>query len=49
MAQGTLTVFQDFLETMGDGTHDMDTDTFKFALVSEYISTGSIINSGWNC
>jgi hypothetical protein len=38
MAQGTLTLFEEFSKTLADGTHDMDGDTFKIALVSNSIS-----------
>jgi hypothetical protein len=34
MAQGTLTMFNEFSKTLGDGTHDMDVDTFKLALIT---------------
>mgnify|MGYP000962472875 CR=1 FL=1 len=34
MPQGTLTVFEEFKKTIGDGTHDMDTNAFKLALIT---------------
>lgn len=34
MARGTLYVVNAFTETLANGTHDMDTDVFKMALVS---------------
>jgi hypothetical protein len=34
MAQGTLTLFEEFALNIGDGTHDMDGDTFKIALIT---------------
>lgn len=34
MAQGTLTLFEEFSKSIGDGTHDMDTNTFKLALIT---------------
>jgi hypothetical protein len=38
MAQGTLTLFEEFSLTIANGTHDFDADTFKIALVSEPIT-----------
>lgn len=37
MAQGTLTVFEAFAETIGDGSHDLDNDTFKVMLISNQV------------
>ncbi len=34
MAQGDLTLFEEFSLDIGDGTHDLDADTFKFALIT---------------
>lgn len=34
MAQGTLTLFEEFSLNIGDGTHDLDADTFKLALIT---------------
>lgn len=34
MAQGTITLFNEFAESLGDGRIDMDTHTFKAALTS---------------
>lgn len=34
MGQGTLTVFEEFRKSIGDGTHDMDTNAFKLALIT---------------
>ena len=34
MAQGTLTVFEEFRKFIGDGSHDLDSDTFKVALIT---------------
>jgi hypothetical protein len=34
MAQGTLTLFEEFAKNIGDGTHDLDGDTFKIALIT---------------
>ena len=34
MAQGTLALFDEFAESIGDGRIDMDTDTFKIAFVT---------------
>ena len=34
MAQGTLTVFEEFRLFIGDGSHDLDGDTFKIALIT---------------
>lgn len=34
MAQGTLTVFEEFRKSIGDGTHDLDTNAFKIALIT---------------
>jgi hypothetical protein len=38
MAQGTLTLFEEFSLNIGDGSsHDLDADTYKLALVSNSI------------
>lgn len=34
MAQGTLTLFDAFSLNIGDGTHDLDNDTYKIALIT---------------
>ena len=34
MAQGTLALFDEFSESVGDGRIDLDTDTFKIAFVT---------------
>jgi len=34
MAQGTLALFDEFAESIGDGRIDLDTDTFKVGLVT---------------
>ena len=34
MAQGTLALFDEFAESIGDGRIDLDTDTFKIAFVT---------------
>lgn len=34
MAQGDVTTFQEFRQTIADGTHDLDTHSFKLALVT---------------
>lgn len=34
MAQGTLALFEEFSESIGDGRIDLDTDTFKIAFVT---------------
>jgi len=34
MAQGDLTVFNAFVDDLGKGKHNLDTDTFKLALVT---------------
>jgi len=34
MAQGTLALFDEFAESIGDGRIDLDTDTFKVAFVT---------------
>ena len=34
MAQGTLALFDEFAESVGDGRIDLDTDTFKIAFVT---------------
>ena len=35
MAQGTLTLFEEFALTIANGVHDLDTDSFKIALISD--------------
>lgn len=35
MSRGTLLVFNKFKERMGDGTHDLDDNTFLAAIISE--------------
>ena len=35
MAQGTLALFDEFAESIGDGRIDLDTDTFKVAFVTQ--------------
>jgi hypothetical protein len=37
MAQGTLTLFEEFSLEIGDGTHDLDTDAFKIALLQDAV------------
>ena len=34
MAQGDFLLFEEFSETIGDGTHDMDGDTFSLILIT---------------
>jgi len=34
MAQGTLTLFEEFAKNIGDGSHDFDADSFKVMLIS---------------
>lgn len=34
MAQGTLTLFEEFALNIGDGTHDLDANSFKIALIT---------------
>lgn len=34
MAQGTLTLFEEFSKYIADGSHDLDNDTFKCMLVT---------------
>ena len=34
MAQGTLLLFEEFAKSIGDGTHDLDTNSFKLALIT---------------
>lgn len=34
MAQGTLTLFEEFAKNIGDGSHDMDSDTFAVILIT---------------
>jgi len=34
MAQGTLTLFDAFALNIGDGTHDLDNDSFSIALIT---------------
>ena len=34
MAQGDLTLFNSFIEELGESVHDLENDVFKFALVS---------------
>jgi hypothetical protein len=34
MAQGTLLLFEEFAKSIGDGTHDLDTNAFKLALIT---------------
>lgn len=34
MAQGTLLTFQEFKKSIGDGTHDLDTNVFWMALIT---------------
>ena len=40
MAQGTVTLFEEFSKYIGDGSHDLDADSFKVALLSDVIGTG---------
>ena len=39
MAQGTLTLFEEFSLNIANGIHDMDTDAFKVMLVTEAVGT----------
>ena len=48
MARGTLYVVNAFTETLADGTHDMDTDVFKMALVSDMPSATTTILANVN-
>lgn len=34
MAQGSVTLFEEFRKTIGDGSHDLDNDTFAIMLVN---------------
>lgn len=43
MAQGDLTVFNEFAEAMADGRLDLDTDTFKIAIVDTLPSASDTI------
>ena len=38
MATGTVTVFNEFTESIGDGRIDLDTDTFKLALIDNVVT-----------
>ncbi len=38
MAQGDVTVFNKFRETMADGTHDLDTNVLKIAFIDNTIT-----------
>ena len=35
MARGDVVLFEEFAKTIGDGSHDLDNDTFKVMLVSD--------------
>lgn len=37
MAQGDLVVFEEFRDYIGDGSHDLDDDSFKIALVTNAV------------
>lgn len=39
MAQGTVYTFEEFRKYIGDGSHDLDGDSFKIALLSNTHST----------
>lgn len=43
MAQGTLTLFHEFSESIGDGRIDMDSDTFKAAFTSTVPSASDAV------
>jgi hypothetical protein len=34
MAQGSVTTFEEFRKTIGDGSHDLDNDSFKIMLIT---------------
>lgn len=34
MAQGTFTLFEEFAKTLGDGSHDFDSNTFSVILIT---------------
>ncbi len=38
MAEGTVLTFQDFTKTIGDGTHDLDNDAWKCALLTNAVN-----------
>ena len=38
MAQGSLVLFDEFAESIGDGRIDLDTDTFKVAFITQGVS-----------
>lgn len=40
MAQGTLTLFEEYSKTIGDGSHSLGTDSFKVMLITEAVGTG---------
>lgn len=35
MAQGTFTLFEEFRKTIADGSHDLDSDSFKVMLIDD--------------
>lgn len=37
MPQGTFTLFEEFSKTLGDGSHKLDTDSFKVMLITEQV------------
>lgn len=37
MAQGTLTLFEEFSKNIGDGSHDLDADSFKVMLITQQV------------
>ena len=37
MAQGDLVLFEEFSKYIGDGSHDLDNDTFKCALITNAV------------
>jgi len=45
MAQGTITLYQEFSKSIGDGRIDLDTHTFKVAFVSVAAGTTPVIAS----
>ncbi len=37
MAQGSVVTFEEFRKTIGDGSHDLDNDTFRIMLISNAV------------
>lgn len=41
MAEGTLLTFEEFRKNIGDGSHDMDSDTFSIILITTLPTLGA--------